>query len=96
MKLHQRIFLAATLTLLLVGLAAHSLPVSLCGCTSTSQEETSSSNLDLCLVCQLQVGIYTSACPACLIHDDVFHVSNHPGLNPLERAISILHPPIAY
>jgi hypothetical protein len=95
MKLHQRILLAATLILFLFGLAVHSQPASPCGCTFVAQDETSASNLDLCLVCQLQIGIYTTSCPVCPIHDGAFHISNLLALYPLERAISILHPPIA-
>jgi hypothetical protein len=93
MKLHQRILLVVTLTVLLLGLAAHSLPVSLCGCLNTPDDTTSASYLDVCLVCQLQTGIHTSVHASSLSNDQVYEESDHPRLKPLEHTIQVLHPP---
>lgn len=94
MNLHRRLFLTLTLTLLLFGLAAHSLSVaSLCGCMSAPQD--SAANLDLCLVCQLQTGIHTSPSPECPNGDGALYLNNQPALNLLEHTVPILHPPIA-
>ena len=92
----RRLLLAVTLTLLLFGLAAHSLPTSsLCGCVSVPQEGSGASNPDLCLICQLQTGIYTSPRPASPNRENTFHASEQRPLNALECVFSVLHHPIA-
>ena len=96
MNVHRTFLLAITLTLLVFGLTAHSLPaISLCGCVTTPEDGTGVSNLDLCLICQLQTGVHTLSCPTGPNHKNAFHAIDQLSLNPLERVFPVLHPPIA-
>lgn len=97
MKINHRFLLAITLILLVFGLAAHSLPaVSLCECVSASLDEASTSNLDLCLICQLQTGIHTTSYSASPNRDRIFHHHSQLILNPLEYVTPVLHPPTTF
>jgi len=83
----RRFLLVTLLTLLLLGLAVHSLPVSLCEC-GTPPDKTGSLNVDFCLVCQLQDVATGTAL------ETVFSMNKQPLVNPLEYVRSVLHPPI--
>lgn len=95
LSLHQRFLMAATLMLLLFGLAAHSFPTSLREYATLPQEESGASNLNLCLVYQLQTGIHQPQLPALLSHDIALHVSDQLALNLLEFVFPVFQPPIA-
>jgi hypothetical protein len=92
----HRVLLIVTLAFLLVGLSAHLFPAaSLCECLSQSQEDARATNLDLCLICQLQTGIHSAPCPTDPNHEIIQQVNIRINLHSLERAFPILRPPIA-
>lgn len=91
----QRLLLITILTSMVLGLAAHSLPVDLCTCGTPSGEDAASPiTPDLCLVCQLESGVHTPALSSGLVSDLVFQVSDQPALTPLEHTVQVLHPPV--
>ena len=95
MHLLRRTLLAMILTLLLLGLVAHSLPVTLCGCAKLANESDTAWNPDLCLVCQLQAGIHLSVYNAGLNQEIALRMDDRSVLNPLNHTSRVLHPPIA-
>jgi len=95
MNRSHRVLLIVTLALFLVGLSAHVLPAApLCECVSRAQEDARSSNLDTCLVCQLQTGIHSAPCLADPNHEIAQQVNIRLNLRSLERVFPVLHPPI--
>lgn len=95
MHLFRQILLTMLLTLFLLGLVAHSLPVTLCGCARLADNNDAASNPDLCLVCQLQAGIHLSSYSANHHQEIVFTIDDWYVLNPLIHASRVVHPPIA-
>ena len=90
----QRFFLILTLSLLLLGLAAHSAPASLCACADSLDDAKSTSGLDACLVCQLETGAYATLVLVVLPDNKPSSVNNAASLSPLKHAAEIPHPPI--
>ena len=95
MHLIRRTLLAIVLTLFLLGLVAHLLPVALCGCATLAGESDAGSNPDLCLVCQLQAGIHISVQYTGLNHETALKIYDRSVLKPLNHVSRVLHPPIA-
>jgi hypothetical protein len=89
----RRMLLTITLTMLLLGLVAHSLPVPLCECATL--ERSAASNPDFCMFCQLQSGVHLSEFAAYHTVDSVYLVGHQSPLHPLEYVFSVLRPPIS-
>lgn len=86
----SRFYLALILCLLLIGVISHSIPsLSLCPCTETQNSKT----LDVCLVCQLQLGILCSCALYSLISETLFSAEFALSSIPLEFIEQIPHPP---
>ena len=97
MNISQRLILTLTLCLLMIGLAAHSVPaVSLCTCVEETEGGNGVSEVDACLVCQLQSGVLTAALPTPMAGGKLPGVIHLPIRIPLERADQISHPPILF
>ena len=97
MNMPQRFSLVFTLSLLLLGLSAHSVPsVSVCACADISESQTGSLGLDACLVCQLQTGIQASSVSALSPGDEMPEVVSILFLIPLEHTTRISRPPILF
>jgi hypothetical protein len=97
MNISQRFLLVFTLSLLLLGLAAHAVPsVSVCACADISESQAGSPGLDACLVCQLQTGIQVSSVSALAPGDEISEVVSILFLIPLEHATQISRPPILF
>ena len=97
MNTPRRFFLVFTLTMLLLGLAAHSVPsVSVCACADYSEGQTGSSGLDACLVCQLKAGAQVSSVSTLSPGDELPGVDSTLFLILLEHATRIPHPPILF
>jgi hypothetical protein len=97
MNIPQRFFLVITLSLLLLGLAAHAVPsVSVCACADISESQTGSSELDACLVCQLQTGVQVSSISMLSPGDKMLEVASTLFLIPLEHTTRIPRPPILF
>ena len=97
MNISQRLILALTLCLLMIGLAAHSAsPDSLCACVEATEDGNSVSGVDACLVCQLQSGVLTASLPTPMADGKSPGVIQLPIRIPLERAERISHPPILF
>lgn len=96
MNVFKRILLGATLALMIFGLSAHSFPaISLCKCITTPADDAGASDVELCLVCQMQSGVHVPPIPTYLHHDITIQTDNRLELYPLERVFPVLHPPIA-
>ena len=94
MNIFQRLILALTLCLLMIGLAAHSASaVSLCACVEATEDGNRVSGVDACLVCQLQSGVLTASLPTPMAGGKLPGVIHLPTQIPLERADRISHPP---
>jgi hypothetical protein len=97
MTMPQRFFLVFTLTMLLLGLAAHSMPfVSVCACADISEAQAGTSGLDACLVCQLQTGVQVSSVSTLSSGDELPSMDNAPFPVPQEHVARIPHPPILF
>jgi len=97
MNSHQRFFLALTLSLLLLGLAAHSAPAaSLCACTNVPDSANGALELEACLVCQLQTGVQVSTVSPFHLDSKLPGANNFPSSLPLKHADKIIHPPILF
>ncbi|MCG2787783.1 MAG: hypothetical protein L6461_22065 [Anaerolineae bacterium] len=97
MNIPQRFFLVFTLSLLLLGLAAHAVPSgSVCACADVSESQTGSPGLDACLVCQLQTGIQVSSVSVLSPGDEMPEVASILFLIPLEHTTQISRPPILF
>ena len=95
MSLNQRFLLAATLILLLFGLTAHAVPISLCECATALLDNSNASNPDFCLVCQLQTAFHKPHFSTVLNPLIAFNMSGEYSLNSLDLTYSVLRPPIA-
>jgi hypothetical protein len=93
MNIQQRLFLVFTLSVLLLGLVAHSIP-SVCSCVVFSESRTGSS--DTCMVCQLQAGAQVSSLLMLSPDRETSDaVSSHFPI-PLEYSIPVFIPPIRF
>jgi hypothetical protein len=89
----RRFLLVTLLALLLVGFAAHSLPVSLCEC-GTPLEKADALNIDFCLVCQLQAGVRVQDVATSTALETMLSMNDQPFVDPWEYVRSVLRPPI--
>jgi len=97
MKTSWRVFLALTLSLLLLGLAAHSVPaIPTCACVNNLNESNTSFGLEACLVCQLQTGVCITANLSDLPDNIPAGGKNPFRPSPLKHAAEISHPPILF
>ena len=96
MNFYRVFLLAVTLTFLCVGLVSHSLPAnSPCECISLQRNDANTSGFGHCLICQLQTGVHTLFNPAIPHYKSAFPIDHQLARNAIERALPILHPPIA-
>jgi hypothetical protein len=99
MKRYQRLLFGITLVTLLFGLAGHFVSVtSVCCCINVSCSEvqeslTEQSNAGVCLICQLQTGIYFRAMPL-TIEPGKMRFTHIDTLSPIKFVSQILRPPI--
>jgi hypothetical protein len=97
MNIPQRFFLVFTLSLLLLGLAAHAVPSgSVCACADISESQAGSPGLDACLACQLQAGVQVFSVSALSPGDETPEVVSILFLIPLEHTTQISRPPILF
>jgi len=95
MTITQRIFLSFILSLLVLVPAVHSAPyVSVCACVDFSENQSGSSGLDTCLVCQLQAGVQITNISMLSPGGELLGVESIPYLIPMEHSTRISHPPI--
>lgn len=93
-KIHQRLFLSFILVTLLFGLAAHAAPdISLCDCTDVPNNGEEAPALDICLVCQLQLGVQVSTALASLPIGISATIADLACPSSREHARQIPHPP---
>lgn len=97
MKTKHLLFLVLTLSVFLLGLAAHAVPAnSLCVCTDRAGDAPRTTGFDICLVCQLQAGVIVS------VILPLFPEGGMVGLNyvssqiPQKHAARIPHPPTRF
>ncbi len=94
MKKNHLFFLALTLSLFLIALAAHSVPASsLCVCTEPAGSTARTSGLETCLVCQLQTGVVTTNISPVIPDDELDEVDCPSSQIPQKHADQIPHPP---
>ena len=98
MKKNRYFLLTLTLVTLLLSLAGHfALDTPIC-CRldrydSLREDSLDQSDLDVCLVCQLQMGVYIQAMPS-FIEVEKITVSNSDSSPSLDFVSQLLRPPI--
>lgn len=98
MKPYQYFLLALTLIVFLLSLAGHfALEAPIC-CRldhydSLRENSIDQSGSDVCLVCQLQLGVYIQAMPSCMEVEKITF-SNSDSSPPLDFVSQLLRPPI--
>jgi hypothetical protein len=100
MKPYQYFLLSLTLIIFLLSLAGHyALEEPLCcrldqsdGIQENSKDQ---SDVDVCLVCQLQMGVYVQTTPSCLAVEKVT-VLKLVSSPPFEFVSQLLRPPILF
>jgi len=99
MKPYQYFLLSLTLIVFAVSLFGHfALETPICCCMDDNyadQEICEQSEADVCLVCQLQIGVYVQAVDSWLVVEKIT-VSNSDSSPPLEFVSQLLRPPILF
>ncbi|OGO27829.1 MAG: hypothetical protein A2Z16_02050 [Chloroflexi bacterium RBG_16_54_18] len=94
LRKYPRILLALTLGLLVLGLAAHSLPIpSLCACVSPANDAGYAASMDACLACLLHTGIYIPGFQQLNKSASLPRMVEFSGLSARELHLEITHPP---
>jgi hypothetical protein len=90
----RHILILLILSLLVLGLTAHSLPTAaLCACVNPSDDTGSAPPMEACLVCLLQAGVCCPYSQTISTSANLRNMDEIPSPNPLEHPIRITHPP---
>jgi hypothetical protein len=98
MKPYQYFLLTLTLIFFLLSLVGHfTLEAPVCCCLAENDGEQGNicdkSDADVCLVCQLQMGIYYQAIPSCM-SAEIIAVPNSDSSSSVEFVSQVFRPPI--
>jgi hypothetical protein len=97
MKTQQLLFLVLTLSVFLLGLAAHAIPSNLlCVCTDRAGDAPRTAGFDLCLVCQLQTGVIVSVILPLLPEGGLVGLNYLSSQIQQKHATLIPHPPTRF
>jgi hypothetical protein len=94
LRKYHRILLFLTLSLLVLGLAAHSLPrTDLCACGNPADNPGNAAPMDACLACLLQAGIFSPGVQQLNTSAYSLRMDDLASPRALDHPVKITHPP---